>query len=90
MTAQQNYYNARRKLIDEGKARPCADCGHTFPSVCMDYDHRDPSSKLFSIAHFQGYGYQAIRDEMSKCDVVCANCHRIRTHDLRDTQQTLF
>jgi hypothetical protein len=28
-----------------------------------------------------GFSWKAIKKEIEKCEVVCANCHRIRTHD---------
>lgn len=75
-------YDRKRELIDSLKNVPCMDCGRSFPPECMDFDHRDPSAKLFAIGRAAGSGKggeQAIRDEAAKCDVVCANCHRIRT-----------
>jgi hypothetical protein len=31
------------------RQRPCDDCRHTFPPYVMDFDHRDPSKKLFAV-----------------------------------------
>jgi len=63
------------------KDQPCMDCGLKFPPVCMDFDHRDPSTKRYSPAiMFTHYTLDAIQTELMKCDLVCANCHRIRTH----------
>jgi hypothetical protein len=60
------------------KAVPCLDCGQSFPPECMDFDHvRD--GKSFSIAHFNNRSLDALLEEIDKCDIVCANCHRIRT-----------
>lgn len=75
---QEEY--ARR--IAELKSRPCTDCGHSFPSCVMDFDHRDPLDKKFSIGIAAGSGtrsWESIAAEIVKCDLVCANCHRIRT-----------
>jgi hypothetical protein len=88
--AVSRYKEKRRKLVDDAKAGPCMDCGGVFPIVCMDLDHRDPSTKEFSLAAYGTRGYDAIKAEIAKCDRVCANCHRIRTHGARDTQMTLF
>ena len=70
--------------MDAIKDLPCQDCGGRFPPECMDFDHRDPELKSFPIS--QGYvaqkDPQALRElmlEVSKCDLVCSNCHRIRT-----------
>lgn len=64
---------------------PCADCGERYPPHVMDFDHRDPATKSFLIAG--GHGVSKSREdllaEVAKCDVVCGNCHRVRTHRQR-------
>ena len=67
--------------LDEIKADPCMDCGRAFPPECMDFDHRDPSVKLFNVsgAAVSGRSLESVRAEVAKCDLVCACCHRIRT-----------
>ena len=74
------YRERRRALIDSFKAKPCADCEETFPPVCMDFDHVR-GVKLFTIGDRSGRSLEAILDEIAKCDVVCANCHRVRTQE---------
>lgn len=85
-TERQERNKAHRKLLraiaDEWKnAYPCADCGRDFPSFVKDFDHRK-GSKLFNIADIvkRGVSIEKLVEEILKCDVVCANCHRIRTH----------
>jgi transposase-like protein len=71
----------RRVLLDRIKAEPCMDCGRSFPAVCMDFDHREFADKRFNIG--ERYANVAMDDllaEIAKCDVVCACCHRLRTH----------
>lgn len=65
--------------LNEIKSQPCTDCGGTFPAICMDFDHRDPATKSFVISHSGTRRRRAMLAEIAKCDVVCANCHRIRT-----------
>lgn len=71
-----------RRIIDEFKNRPCADCRKSWPSFVMDLDHLDPKTKIFSIGAYmsRGIGIDALLAEIAKCEAVCANCHRIRTH----------
>lgn len=59
------------------REHPCADCGETDP-VVLEFDHlRD---KKFNVAAgLRDREWQSVLDEMAKCDVVCANCHRRRT-----------
>lgn len=68
-----------RDLINKLKSGPCMDCGNKFPAVCMDFDHRDPSQKTRGVTAMTGQTEEAILAEVAKCDLVCANCHRIRT-----------
>src|SRR6478609_8370707 len=64
-------------LVSYLRAHPCVDCGETDPIV-LEFDHlRD---KEFGIAAgFRDRAWQSVLDEMTKCEVVCANCHRRRT-----------
>ena len=56
---------------------PCADCGETDPLV-LEFDH--VGEKDFNIAAgFLHYRWQRVLDEIARCEVVCANCHRRRT-----------
>lgn len=68
-----------RAYIDQLKSRPCMDCGNEFPPYVMDFDHRDPSTKSCTLASMHRAPIEAIKIEAAKCDVVCSNCHRIRT-----------
>lgn len=73
-----------RKWLDTVKAVPCMDCGNSYPPCVMDFDHRDPKQKSFTISRTgQGVSRQKLEAEIAKCDIVCANCHRIRTHITR-------
>lgn len=74
-----------RKLAVSAKLRsvPCADCRGTFPTVCMDFDHRDPTQKDRRYPSpgqmLRRTSLEAFLVEIEKCDVVCSNCHRIRS-----------
>ena len=59
------------------REHPCVDCGESDP-VVLEFDHlRD---KKFTISKgLQDREWQSVLDEIAKCDVVCANCHRRRT-----------
>lgn len=62
----------------------CIDCGGTFPPYVLDFDHRDPTQKSFGVAKGGNtYALETLRAEAEKCDLVCANCHRERTHRQR-------
>jgi hypothetical protein len=64
-------------IIEHLRSHPCVDCGEDDVLV-LEFDHL--GDKLFSIARgFRDRSLQALLDEMAKCEVVCANCHRRRT-----------
>ena len=71
-----------RERILEVLARGCADCS-TKDLRVLEFDHRDPAEKTGGISHLlaRGCSWETIQKEIEKCDVVCANCHRIRTYE---------
>jgi hypothetical protein len=73
----------RRQIVIEAKQKPCADCGIQYPYYVMDFDHREGETKKFSLYKIHGATTKHILEEIAKCDVVCANCHRQRTHQRR-------
>lgn len=90
----KKYYEGHREQVcaknklDRDKAKtwladlkrfPCVDCGGTFPPCVMDWDHRPGEEKLFQLGTAVRWGRTAALAEIAKCDLVCANCHRIRT-----------
>lgn len=60
------------------KSDPCSDCGKTFSSVAMDFDHVR-GVKFRMVSTMVNYSWERVLDEIAKCELVCANCHRIRT-----------
>ena len=76
--------NAReRKLqkLNEIKSQPCVDCGGTFPPCAMDFDHIT-DDKVHNISWLiNNRSWAAVEQEIAKCELVCANCHRVRTQD---------
>jgi hypothetical protein len=61
--------------------RGCADCGYRAHPVALDFDHLPGTKKLYRVATMAGMKRDLIDAEIAKCEVVCANCHRIRTAD---------
>lgn len=66
-----------RELKDK---TPCKDCGHNYPYYVMDFDHLPEFEKITEVAKIINSGsMKRLLDEIAKCDLVCSNCHRIRT-----------
>ena len=65
-------------FIKEKKNVPCADCGQTYHYCAMDFDHVR-GEKLMNVARMARSSKKKIEEEIAKCEVVCSNCHRMRT-----------
>jgi hypothetical protein len=89
--------NRKRKCItdwfEEYKTfHPCTDCSLYYPSCVMDFDHRPGEVKLYEPNGLKNtMNWRKVFAELAKCDLVCSNCHRIRTHARRGAKsmQTL-
>jgi len=69
-----------KEYVDSLKDAPCTDCGHKWPPVAMDFDHvRGEKIRSVSGLVSGGYKIKLIEEEIAKCELVCACCHRIRT-----------
>src|SRR5574343_16672 len=83
----RSYYlirNRRRRkkiaeYIQKLKETPCADCNIKYPYWVMQFDHVR-GTKTFNVASMVSLeSKRLIDEEVSKCEVVCANCHANRT-----------
>jgi hypothetical protein len=70
-----------KKMIDKIRLDAgCADCGYNENPVALDFDHLPQYKKFLQVTQMATYSNERIMAEIAKCEVVCANCHRIRTH----------
>lgn len=66
------------------KDKPCVDCGVSFHHAAMDFDHTGTDKKAgIAVLAARGASVVSLLSEIAKCDLVCANCHRIRTYKRR-------
>ena len=72
----------RRVLLDEIKLKTgCIKCGYKEHAVALDFDHIDSETKEFTIGTaYTSVSLKRLYKEIDKCQVLCANCHRIKTH----------
>lgn len=66
----------KRSLVAAAGGR-CVDCGYDACLGGLEFHHRDPTTKAFGIGNFSG-ALERLEREASKCDLLCANCHRLR------------
>lgn len=66
----------KQQMIDY-KGGKCEICGYCKSTAAMDFHHKDPSKKDFTIAAAKNVSMSAkIKEELDKCMLLCANCHR--------------
>lgn len=63
--------------------RGCADCGYNAHPAALDFDHRPGVDKKKDVSDMFKYAWKTIEAEIAKCDVRCANCHRVVTAERR-------
>ncbi len=75
--------------VEQYKATtPCIDCTTIYPPECMDFDHvRGEKVNNVGTMVTHGWSWEKIATEIEKCELVCANCHRIRTRKRRASGQ---
>ena len=69
----------RRAYLADIKDVPCMDCGGKFHHSAMDFDHI--GDKEFEISKIYTRSKELLDKEIAKCEIVCSNCHRVRTYN---------
>ena len=90
---RRHYLQNKQKYIDKAKkwdektrkefylwlkTKSCQDCGNPDFRV-LEFDHVRGSKKMPISQMIARFGKNVLQEEIKKCDIVCANCHRIRT-----------
>lgn len=77
-----------RALIQRWKLRKgCVECGYKTHAVALHLDHIDKKTKHRSGNHKAietGWSKERIKQELTKCQVLCANCHSVKTYNSKD------
>jgi len=73
-----NIGNSQSKVVEYLKNHPCVDCNES-DIIVLEFDHQRDKFKNVSEMIMQGYTFERILEEIDKCEVVCANCHKRRT-----------
>ena len=74
---KQQFRQSKQYIIDQKDNKPCTDCKQIFRYWALDFDHIEDKYK--SINTLQNRQLDLIKQEIKKCELLCANCHRIRT-----------
>lgn len=77
------YYRKRKAVYIKFKGGKCMDCFIEYNGkngAIFQFDHREPEHKLFQLGNqFTNRSIKIIYEELEKCDLVCGNCHALRT-----------
>jgi hypothetical protein len=63
------------------EATGCVDCKNYYPHYMLDFDHLPGAVDTIKVSRAVSISMSRVIEEIKKCDVVCANCHRIRTYE---------
>lgn len=64
----------------------CTDCGYKEHPAALDFDHLPGQEKCRGVARMLSVSRSTLLAEIAKCEVVCANCHRVRTWNRRRSE----
>jgi len=85
-SCRTDYQTERRRKIKaqcvEFLGGKCMCCGLVDDPCVYDFHHRDPSQKDLSFGSMSK-SFDSLKEELMKCDLLCANCHRKRHYNLR-------
>lgn len=63
------------------QGKPCVECKEIFHHAAMHWDHLPGSTKVANVGRLATLGSKRkILEEIAKCELVCANCHAVRTY----------
>ena len=92
---RQHYEELKLWLRQYKSKLCCVECGENHPA-CLQFHHRNRAEKSFTISHIIGRTHISIKrleKEISKCEILCGNCHAMRywreTHDFDDWREVL-
>lgn len=71
--------DAKKANLIELLGGKCKDCGYAAHPAALEFDHLRDKKMAISNMLNQAYKWETILEEVAKCELVCANCHSIRT-----------
>jgi uncharacterized Zn finger protein len=78
ITTRKNYI--KEWFREYKKTLSCSQCGFSHPAA-LDFHHTRDKENLVSMMASCGHSKQRILDEVAKCEILCANCHRIHHYE---------
>ena len=78
LEVQKKRKRDRKLKAIEYKGNKCYDCGNSFHQSVYEFHHLDPSTKEANPASLKSASWEKFKEELDKCVMLCANCHRMR------------
>ena len=69
----------RERLNEYKLSKGCTDCGYNEHPAALEFDHLPGYDKIVTVASLCYRAWSVIENEIAKCEVVCSNCHSIRS-----------
>ena len=70
----QTYYKKTKAI--EYLGGKCEICGYDKNISALDFHHKNPEEKEISVSLLYQYSWERMKEELDKCQLLCANCHR--------------
>lgn len=78
---RKNHYSELEAVQSFKERAGCSDCLEKYPHYVLEFDHLPGFKKFGQVSHIlKKYGPDKAWEEIAKCEVVCSNCHKIRTN----------
>jgi hypothetical protein len=78
-------YRERRAKLVAMLGGQCVRCGTT---ERLEFDHRDPETKVFTIGRRWGTNWDTLVEETMKCQLLCSPCHHDKSRENGEHRQT--
>ena len=82
-----NYLDDEKHILHQLKINGCAICGYNKCDSALDFHHSNPKNKKYGINLSKMYK-KDLADELNKCILLCANCHREITYNYKNFVET--
>ena len=71
----------RKKKLIKMLGGKCVDCNKRYNSCVIDFDHINTLEKSVGVCSILDHSWKKLFKEAKKCELRCANCHRIKTFE---------
>lgn len=71
-----DYYHRKKNELIQLLGGQCLKCGSVYN---LEFDHIDPTTKLFPISNLLSHAWDVVLVEVKKCQLLCSDCHKKKT-----------